>query len=151
MTRRCIGKFWVVILDGVKRGETTRKTYFWQSFSSRRLSSWCCWEPGTISMIFGGVPRLLRVRADEDTVVAAAGATVCGRGIAMLGAAGLKPAPGASVLVSPVDAQGVRCPLGRGRVIVMLIATLPREPVLVECDRYLRTVYIYISVRRWKM
>ena len=97
-------------------------------------------------MIFGGVPRLLRVRADEDTVVAAAGATVCGRGIAMLGAAGLKPAPGASVLVSPVDAQGVRCPLGRGRVIVMLIATLPREPVLVECDRYLRTVYIYISL-----
>ena len=90
-------------------------------------------------MIFGGVPRLLRVCADEDTVVAAAGATVCGRGIAMLGAAGLKPAPGASVLVSPVDAQGV---------IVMLIATLPREPVLVECDRYLRTVYIYISVRR---
>ena len=62
-----------------------------------------------------------------------------GRGIAMLGAAGLKPAPGASVLVSPVDAQGV---------IVMLIATLPREPVLVECDRYLRTVYVYISVRR---
>ena len=29
-------------------------------------------------MIFGGVPRLLRVGADEDTVVAAAGATVCG-------------------------------------------------------------------------
>ena len=47
-----------------------------------------------------------------------------GRGIAMLGAAGLKPAPGASVLVSPVDAQGVSCPLGRGWVIVMLIATL---------------------------